>query len=107
MSLLAADPFSLLGISRNAGLTEIQNAYNSLMEISSPEEREELEKSCAFLLTPGGLAYARLALPGGGKSFNQLKNGLPPRPRYLGPGKWKKVLGRMLQDEDTTSLNKT
>ena len=38
-----------------------------------------------------------------GKSFSQLKNSLPARPRYLGPGKWKKVLNGLLKEEEYTS----
>ncbi len=104
MSLLAVDPFNRLGIARNADITEIQEAYNTLLENSSPDEQAELEISCAFLLNPVGLAYARLALPEGGKSFSRLKNDLPPRPRYLGPGKWKKALRSILKSETDQSL---
>ncbi len=41
--------------------------------------------------------------PHGGKSFNELMADLRPRPQYLGPGKWKQALRRMLEEEERRS----
>lgn len=38
--------------------------------------------------------------PAAGKSFDQLLADLRPRPRYLGPGKWKQTLKNMLAKEE-------
>ena len=103
MSLLAIDPFSQLGIPRNAGHETIKTAYSELIKNSTEDEKIALEKTCGFLLSPKGRSYARMAGPVGGKSFSQLKNSLPARPRYLGPGKWKKVLNGLLKEEEYTS----
>lgn len=41
-----------------------------------------------------------LLQPEGGRSFEQLIADLRPRPRYLGPGKWKQALKRLLAEEE-------
>ena len=46
------------------------------------------------------LAQTRLMTPLPERSFRELTESLPFRPRYLGPGKWKKLLYRMLAEEE-------
>ena len=98
MAILVHDPFARLGVSRSADADSIQEAYRQAMESASEEEKQEIEQQCSLLLDPQGLQLARFATPIGGKTFAELKSGLPARPRYVGPGKWKKVLRRMLQE---------
>ncbi len=98
MAIFAHDPFALLGISRNADADTVQLAYRQALENASADEQAQIQRQCSLLLEPQGLQLARLTTPVGGKSFDELRAELPARPRYLGPGKWKKVLRRMLQD---------
>jgi hypothetical protein len=97
MAIFVHDPFARLGVSRNADAVTIESAYRQALESASVKEKEELRRQCSLLLDPQGLQFARLATPVGGKSFKELTEGLPARPRYVGPGKWKKVLRKMLQ----------
>ena len=41
--------------------------------------------------------------PEPGKSFDELVAELRPRPRYVGPGKWKQALERILAEEERSS----
>jgi hypothetical protein len=45
-------------------------------------------------------AQARLSTPLPERSFQELTDSLSPRPRYLGPGKWKQLLSGMLATEE-------
>jgi hypothetical protein len=98
MAIFTRDPFARLGVSHSADAATVKKAYQQALETASAKEREILQRECSLLLTTHGLQVARLAMPVGGKSFDQLQTNLPARPRYLGPGKWKKALRRMLQE---------
>ena len=45
-------------------------------------------------------AQTRVSTPLPERSFRELTESLPLRPRYLGPGKWKKLLSGMLSAEE-------
>ncbi|ORC35425.1 hypothetical protein B4O97_09655 [Marispirochaeta aestuarii] len=97
MAIFTYDPFARLGISRDADADTINTAYRQALETASGKEKEELQRQCSLLLDSQGLQIARLATPVGGTNFTELTEGLPARPRYVGPGRWKKVLRKMLQ----------
>ena len=100
MPILSVDPFKRLGIPGSSDMETVKKAFDRAMEDASPAEKKLLEQECSFLLQPGGLFFARLSTPLGGRTFTELKESLPLRPRYVGPGKWKKVLRQMLQEEE-------
>ena len=101
MPILDRDPFRLLSLDRSAGPEEIQKAYEARRtaegEHSVPDSHD---RSALLLLNPEGLRLARMATPVADRSFEELTASLPPRPRYLGPGAWKKALRHILAEEE-------
>ncbi len=96
------DPWEILGVSGDAGDREIEEAWRK--RSAGGGNRDKIHQAYKMICGERERAMYRLLSPGTPENLKDIKDGMPLRSRYSGPGVWysalKREVERTLTDRD-------
>ncbi len=95
------DPWTVLGVSADAGDEEIRAVYLTGCSAASADERPRLDEAYRRIRTEADRVRTRLLGPAVPERLEELAAEIRPRPRYAGPGVWLAALDRLRRKRES------